>query len=114
MSIRFTVPQAFRLGCAHPSIRGPGKWTPNQYAALVGSPSCRSFAQSSPGLWITLFLLADGKVVGRIMKDAAAPVGTPWLWTLALGQHEDRTPTHGYEPTREAAMAAFAKSWRRQ
>jgi len=24
------------------------------------------------------------------------------------------TPTHGYEPTREAAMAAFAKSWRRQ
>jgi hypothetical protein len=26
----------------------------------------------------------------------------------------DRTPTHGYEPTREAAMAAFAKSWRRQ
>jgi hypothetical protein len=21
--------------------------------------------------------------------------------------------THGYEPTREAAMAAFAKSWRR-
>ena len=27
---------------------------------------------------------------------------------------EDRTPTHGYEPTRETAMAAFAKSWRRQ
>jgi hypothetical protein len=26
--------------------------------------------------------------------------------------HEDRTPTHGYEATREAAMAAFAKSWR--
>jgi len=24
----------------------------------------------------------------------------------------DRTQTHGYEPTREAAMAAFAKSWR--
>ena len=34
--------------------------------------------------------------------------------TLAYGQHEDRTPTHGYEPTREAAMAAFAKSWRRE
>ena len=31
-----------------------------------------------------------------------------------LGQHEDCTPTHGYEPTREAAMAAFAKSWRRE
>jgi hypothetical protein len=40
-------------------------------------------------------------IVGRIMKAAAAPAGQPWLWTLAFGQHEDRTPTHGYEPTRE-------------
>jgi hypothetical protein len=59
-------------------------------------------------------VLAEGIVVGRIMKAAAAPVGTPWLWTLAYGQHEDRTPTHGYEPTCEAVMAAFAKSWRRE
>jgi len=43
-------------------------------------------------------VLADGVVVGRI----------------ALGHHEDRTPTHGYAATREAAMAAFAKSWRRE
>ena len=33
---------------------------------------------------------------------------------LAFGQHEDRTLTHGYAATREAAMAAFAKSWRRE
>jgi hypothetical protein len=59
-------------------------------------------------------VLAEGIVVGRIMKAAAAPVGQSWLWTLAFGQHEDRTPTHGYEATREAAMAAFAKSWRRE
>jgi hypothetical protein len=59
-------------------------------------------------------VLCEGEIVGRIMKAAAAPVGQPWLWTLAFGQHEDRTPTHGYEPTREAAMAAFAKSWRRE
>jgi hypothetical protein len=59
-------------------------------------------------------VLADGVVVGRIMKAAAAPVGTPWLWTLAFGHHEDRTPTHGYAETREAAMAAFARSWRRE
>jgi hypothetical protein len=59
-------------------------------------------------------VLADGIVVGRIMKAAAAPVDAPWLWTLAYGHHEDRTPTHGYEPTREAAMTAFAKSWRRE
>ena len=41
-----------------------------------------------------------------IMKAVAAPVGAPWMWTLA--------PTHGYAETREAAMAAFAKSWRRE
>jgi hypothetical protein len=41
-------------------------------------------------------------VVGRIFNAAASPVGTPCLWTLA------------YDPTREAAMAAFAKSWRRE
>jgi hypothetical protein len=29
------------------------------------------------------------------------------MWTLSYGEHEDRTPTHGYEPTREAAMQAF-------
>jgi hypothetical protein len=34
------------------------------------------------------------------------------MWTLIFGHH--RTPTHGYEATREAAMAAFAKSWRRE
>jgi hypothetical protein len=36
-------------------------------------------------------VLADGIVVGRIMKAAAAPIGQPWLWTLAYGHHEDRT-----------------------
>jgi hypothetical protein len=49
-----------------------------------------------------------------IMKAAAAPLGTPWMWTLGFGHHEDRTPTHGYEATREAAMAAFAKTWRKE
>jgi hypothetical protein len=43
---------------------------------------------------------ADGAVVGRIMKANAAPVDEPWLWTLAFGHHEDRTPTHGYAATR--------------
>ena len=64
-------------------------------AASAGSPAAR-------------------KQIGRIMKAAAVPVGMSWMWTLAFGHHEDRTPTHGYEPTREAAMAAFAKSWRRE
>jgi hypothetical protein len=56
----------------------------------------------------------DGIVIGRIFKATTSPAGTPWMWTLAYGDHEDRTPTHGYEATREAAMAAFAKSWWRE
>jgi hypothetical protein len=43
-------------------------------------------------------VLADGVVVGRIFNAAASPVSTPWIWTLL---------------SREAAMAPFAKSWRR-
>ena len=34
------------------------------------------------------------------MKAAAVPVGQSWMWTLAFGHHEDRTPTHGYAATR--------------
>ena len=59
-------------------------------------------------------VLCGGDVVGRIFLSQAAPQDRQWMWTLAYGQHEDRTPTHGYEPTRDAAMAAFARSWRRE
>jgi hypothetical protein len=59
-------------------------------------------------------VVADGLVVGRIMKAAAVPVGMSWMWTLGYGYHEDRTPIHGYAATREDAMTAFAKSWRRE
>src|SRR5258706_13915996 len=31
-------------------------------------------------------VLADGIVVGRIMRAAAAPEGTPWMWTLAFSR----------------------------
>jgi hypothetical protein len=30
------------------------------------------------------------------------------MWTLAFGHHEDRTPTHGYEPTREGGMGLIS------
>ena len=50
-------------------------------------------------------VLCNGVVVGRIMQAAAVPVGMSWMWTLAVGHHEDRTPRHGYAATREAAMA---------
>jgi hypothetical protein len=42
-------------------------------------------------------VLEDAMVVGRIFRAAASPVGTPWMWTLAFGHHEDQTRTHGYE-----------------
>jgi len=74
-------------------------WSENDYDVLLHDPA-----------------YAEPIVVGRIWKAAAVPRGTPpwhpWLWTLAYGHHEDRTP-YGYA-TREAAMAAFAKSWRRE
>jgi hypothetical protein len=46
-------------------------------------------------------VLADGVVVGRIFKANAAPVGSPWMWSLAFGHHEDRSLTHGYAASRE-------------
>ena len=30
---------------------------------------------------------------GCRLKVQAAPVGSPWMWTLGFGQHEDRTAT---------------------
>jgi hypothetical protein len=59
-------------------------------------------------------VLANGEIVGRIFKVNAARRGSPRMWSLAFGHHEDRTPTHGYAASREAAMTAFAKSWRRE
>ena len=59
-------------------------------------------------------VLAEGVIVGRIVRAILAPSGSPWFWTLAYGYHHERRPTHGYAATREAAMAAFAKSWRRE
>ena len=58
-------------------------------------------------------VLENGVVVGRIFfLDAVGPQGGPWMW--ASGHNGDiRRAAYGYEPTREAAMAAFAKSWRR-
>jgi len=55
-------------------------------------------------------VLADGVVVGRIFKGRRR-LKRPWLWTLAYAITRivcRRTAT------REAAMAAFAKSWRRE
>jgi hypothetical protein len=52
-------------------------------------------------------------MVGRIFRSLSAPKHRPWMW--ASGHNgEIKRAAHGYEATREAAMAAFAKSWRRE
>jgi hypothetical protein len=57
-------------------------------------------------------VLCEGEVVGRIYKGQAGASGRPWFWGLASDYY--RYPSHGYEPTRAAAMAAFRDSWLRQ
>jgi len=57
---------------------------------------------------------AGGLVIGRIFKANKSPAETPWMWTLAYGDHKDRPLTHGYESTRQAAMQAFARSGYRE
>jgi hypothetical protein len=56
----------------------------------------------------------DAIVIEHIFSATTSPVGAPWMWTLAYGDHEDRAPTHGYEATLQAAMHSFARSWHRE
>jgi hypothetical protein len=72
------------------SVRSAGEWSDDDYDVL-----------------------ADGVVVGRIFMPEVLP-GLPWMWTLIFPYHEDRSPTCGYAASREDAMGAFAKSWRRE
>jgi hypothetical protein len=60
------------------------------------------------------YVTAHGRIVGRVLLFTEAPPGTPWMWVLDYAHHEDRTPTHGYQATRDDAMKAFAKSWHRK
>jgi hypothetical protein len=60
-------------------------------------------------------VIADGVVVvGRIMLFSATLAKLPWVWTIAPRYEEDRSPTHGYAATLEAATQAFARSWHRE
>jgi hypothetical protein len=59
-------------------------------------------------------VLEDGVVVGRIFLSPGAPQDRQWMWASGHSAATIRRAAHGYEPTREAAMATSAKSWRRQ
>jgi hypothetical protein len=68
----------------------------------MGTVSRRCGAKRTTGRWNwsgewdddDYDVLADGVVVGGIMKVAPVPVGQSWMWTLAFGHHEDRTANH--------------------
>jgi len=57
--------------------------------------------------------LENGVVVGRIVKVPAAPESRPWMWASGHSADSVKRAAHGHAATREEAMAAFAKSWRR-
>ena len=56
-------------------------------------------------------VLENGVVVGRTCLDAVGPQGGP-LMGVSGQNGETRRAAHGYAASREAAMAAFVKSWR--
>jgi hypothetical protein len=51
-------------------------------------------------------VLEDGAVVGRIFRAPVAPSDREWMWASGHSTTASRA-AHGYEATREAAMAAF-------
>jgi hypothetical protein len=54
----------------------------------------------------------DGVVVRRIFLSAAAPRNRPWMW--ASGHNGEYAARRMTTNRREAAMAAFARSWRQE
>jgi hypothetical protein len=76
----------------------------------------RGSASRSSGQWRDddYDVLESGAVIGRIFcLDAVGPQGRPWMW--ASDHNGDiKRAAYGYEATREEAMAAFARSWRRE
>jgi hypothetical protein len=42
----------------------------------------------------SMLIPGDGACVRAAANCNEYAAQRPWLWTLAFGQHEDRTPTH--------------------
>jgi hypothetical protein len=58
-------------------------------------------------------VLAGDHLVGSVMLFAEAS-SSRQIWAWVMDHHTDRLFTHGYEPTREAALQALASSWHRE
>jgi hypothetical protein len=69
-------------------------------------------SQHSFGFFQSEFRLEAYREAAPSKETATAPGHRPWMWTS--NEHKSRPPAFGYEATREAAMAAFAKRWRRE
>jgi len=64
------------------------------------------FAEAKSCALVNLFMICPQWSAGGLADhDEILPLITAISW---------RTTTHGNKPTREATMAAFAKSWRRE
>jgi hypothetical protein len=59
-------------------------------------------------------VMSNGEVVGHLRLSDVDPAAAPWVWAIAFDHREGRKSSRGYEPTREAAMQAFARNWHRQ
>jgi len=108
------------IAAVQPAV-GPGKQafgTNSQEAAERLEANCRMddlilrvSARRGPDCYD---VLSDGEVVGCIaFATFTPPLDSPWMWTLAHA-HCDQTPTCGFAVTREAALMAFARRWRRE
>ncbi len=51
-------------------------------------------------------VVIDEQIVGRIVLLAGA-----WSWSIDTAFRQGRHPAYGFEPTRDAATQAFARSW---
>ena len=101
-------PRALRIVDARPASGRDGRSEARHRSRRLSAVSVlRRLA-----LMLTPSLLSDAPGA-RIFLTSAAPL--EWMWTLAYGQNEDRTPTHGYAATREAATRRRRefKSWDR-
>ena len=87
------------------------KTTPPRAPARLNRPTTRYFA----GCCLCLGYSGNWprRKKHRRAATCAGVIDKLLGYALAFGHHEDCTPTHGYAKTREAAMAAFAKIWRR-
>src|SRR5262245_20489750 len=77
-------------------------------ALLPFPPPHRSGVTMTTTCWRTARSSAASSIWTRLRRRAA-----PWMWASGHGGHVERA-AHGYAATREEAMAAFAKSWRRE